>query len=87
MIAIECMVKPSPDVYPDLWNDLWLKKYATALVKSQWGRNLTKYSQVNLPGGITMNGDQILQQGREEVSALEERFAMDWADPVLDEVG
>ena len=87
ILAIDCMVKPSPDVYPDLWNDLWLKKYTTALVKAQWGRNLTKYASVNLPGGITMNGDQILAQGNEEIAKLEERFAMDWADPVLDMVG
>ena len=87
IIAIECMVKPSPDVYPDLWNDLWMKKYTVALVKTQWGRNLTKYNQVNLPGGITMNGDQILAQGREDMRQLEERFSMDWADPPLDCVG
>ena len=41
-VAIECMIKPSPDIYPDLWNDMWLKGYATALVKEQWGMNLTK---------------------------------------------
>ena len=87
ILAIDAMVKPSPDVYPDLWNDLWLKKYATSLVKAQWGRNLTKFNSVNLPGGITMNGDQILQQGNEEIAKLEERFAMDWADPCLDMVG
>ena len=87
MLCLECMVKPSPDVYPDLWNDLWIKKYATALVKCQWGRNLTKYNQVNLPGGLTMNGDQILQMGREDLKELEQRFAMDWADPALDLVG
>jgi hypothetical protein len=87
MLALDCMVKPSPDVYPDLWNDLWLKEYAVALVKCQWGRNLTKFQQVQLPGGITMNGDQILQMGREDVQKLKDRFAMDWADIVLDEVG
>lgn len=87
LVCIECMVKPSPDVYPDLWNDLWMKKYTTALIKTQWGRNLTKYNQVNLPGGITMNGDQILQQGREDLKELEQRFSMDWADPPLDLVG
>ena len=87
MLCLECMVKPSPDVYPDLWNDLWIKKYATALVKCQWGRNLTKYNQVNLPGGLTMNGDQILQMGREDLKELEQRFALDWADPALDLVG
>ncbi len=77
------MVKPSPDVYPDLWNDLWLKEYAIALVKCQWGRNLTKFQQVNLPGGITMNGDQILSMGREDLKALKDRFSMDWVDPAL----
>ena len=87
VFAIDAMVKPSPDVYPDLWNDLWLKEYTVALVKCQWGRNLTKYSSVNLPGGITMNGDQILQMGREDLKALKDRFSMDWADPPLDEVG
>ena len=87
VLAIDCMVKPSPDVYPDLFNDLWLKEYAVALARCQWGRNLTKYNQVNLPGGITMNGDQILAQGREDMRQLEERFSMDWADPPLDCVG
>ena len=87
ILALDCMVKPSPDVYPDLYNDLWLKEYATALVKAQWGRNLTKFNQVQLPGGITMNGDAILQTAREDIAALKERFAMDWADPPLDEVG
>ncbi len=87
VMAIECMVKPSPDVYPDLWNDLWIKEYTTALVKCQWGRNLTKFNQVNLPGGITMNGDQILQMGREDLKELKTRFSMDWADPPLDLVG
>ena len=87
VLAIDCMVKPSPDVYPDLYNDLWLKEYATALVKAQWGRNLTKFNQVQLPGGITMNGDAILQMAREDIAQIKERFAMDWADPCLDEVG
>lgn len=80
-IALECMVKPSPDIYPDLWNDGWLKQYATALVKEQWGLNLTKYNQVQMPGGITMNGQQILGDAQKELESLRSRFAMDWADP------
>ena len=87
MFVIECMIKPNPDIFPDLWNDLWLKEYCTALVKCQWGRNLTKYQQVQLPGGIVMNGQQILQDGQTELKELKDRFAMDWADPVLDLVG
>ena len=87
MLCMECMIKPNPDIFPDLWNDLFLKEMATAMVKAQWGRNLTKYSGVQLPGGITMNGDRILGDAQEELKILKDRFAMDWADIVLDEVG
>ena len=80
-MAIECLVKPSPDIYPDLWDDLWLKEFATALVKHQWGQNLTKFNQVALPGGITMNGDRILSDAQKELDTIRQRFAMDWADP------
>ena len=87
MLVLECMVKPSPDVYPDLWNDMWLKEFAYALVKAQWGRNLTKYQQVQLPGGIVINGERILQDAQQELKEIKDRFSMDWADPPLDEVG
>ena len=87
MLCLECMVKPSPDVYPDLWNDMWLKEFATALVKAQWGRNLTKYNQVQLPGGIVMNGERILTDAQNELKLIKDRFSMDWMDPPLDEVG
>ena len=48
MMVIECMIKPSPDIYPDLWNDLWLKEYAVELVRLQWGQNLSKYNQLGV---------------------------------------
>jgi len=86
-VCFECMVAPDPDVWPDCYNDMWLKEYATALVKAQWGRNLTKYNQVQMPGGITLNGQQILTDAQTEVKELRDRFAMDWADPPLDMVG
>ena len=81
------MIKPNPDLFPDLYNDMWLKQFATALVKAQWGRNLTKYNQVQLPGGIVLNGQQILQDAQTELKEIKDRFAMDWADPPLDLVG
>jgi len=86
-ICIECMVKPSPDIFPDLWNDMWLKEFATALTKRQWGMNLTKYQQVSLPGGINLNGERILSDAQRELDTIRQRFAMDWADPPLDLVG
>jgi len=82
-----CDVKPNPDMFPDLWNDMWLKEMTYALTKAQWGRNLTKYNQVQLPGGITMNGDRILNDAQEELQTIKSRFAMDWADPPRDVVG
>ena len=86
-ICIECMVKPSPDIFPDLFNDMWLKEFATALVKRQWGMNLTKYQQVSLPGGINLNGERILSDAQNELQEIKQRFALDWADPPLDMVG
>lgn len=83
-LVVECSVKPSPDVYPDIFNDMWLKRYTTALVKKQWGGNLTKYNNVQLPGGITMNGEMIYNEGKQEIMELEQRFALDYMNPPLD---
>lgn len=87
LLVIEVMVKPDPDLFPDLWNDMWLKEFSYALVKAQWGRNLTKYNQVQLPGGIVMNGQQILSDAQTELKEIKDRFSMDWMDPPLDLVG
>ena len=51
------------------------------------GEKSPEYSGVQLPGGITLNGDRILNDAQEELREIKNRFAMDWADPVLDEVG
>jgi hypothetical protein len=86
-ILVECAVRPSPDVYPDFWNDLFVRRYCTALAKYQWGSNLIKFQQVQLPGGITMNGEMIYSEAKDEIRKFEERFALDYADPPLDMVG
>lgn len=52
-----------PDDYPKVYGDKWIRKYVTALLQVQWGRNLTKYNNVSLPGGIVLNGEQILAMG------------------------
>ena len=86
-MMVEAMVKPNPDLYPDVYNDLWVKEYAVALVQLAWGRNLTKFNQVQLPGGITLNGEGIMRQAMEDIKILRDRFSMDWADPPLDMIG
>jgi hypothetical protein len=53
------------------WNDKWLKRYTTALIKRQWGENLKKFGGTPLPGGITVNGQQIYNEAVEEVEELQ----------------
>ena len=59
---------------PDVWGDRFLKKYATALIKMQWGNNLKKFSGVQLPGGVTLNGKEIYDEAVEEINHLEEEM-------------
>ena len=86
-MVFECDVTPNPDMFPDVWNDMFLKRLATAYVQLAWGRVLTKYQSVQLPGGITMNGDQIYADAKQEIAEIQERFALDYADYPLDIVG
>lgn len=63
-----------PDVYGDVYKDMWLKDYATALAKMQWGSNLKKYTNTELPGGITLDGQALYNEGKEEADKLEEEL-------------
>mgnify|MGYP001104491497 FL=1 len=71
----------APDTYVDVYNDLYLKKYLTALIKRQWGANLMKFQDFTLPGGITLNGRQIYEDAIEEIQGLEEEARLIWAMP------
>lgn len=71
-IIIEAYDVIDPDTYSDVWGDRWLQNYATALVKENWGANLTKFTGMQLVGGVSFNGEQILSEGREERRNMEE---------------
>ena len=71
-IVIECFRKLDPTSYPDMYDDVLLKRYATSLIKKQWGANLSTFSGVAMLGGVTMNGETIYTQALEEISKLEE---------------
>ena len=86
-IIIECYRKLDPVTWTDIYNDLWLKKYATALIKRQWGANLSKFAGITMLGGVTMNGEQIWSQANEEVFRLEEESRTTWAEPLLFDIG
>ena len=71
-IIIEAYDVIDGSTYGDVWSDRFLQNYAAALVKEQWGSNLTKFTGMQLVGGVSFNGEQILSDAREERKAMEE---------------
>ena len=76
-----------PDVYSGIWKDQWFKRYATALVKKQWGENMKKFQGMQLPGGIMFNGQQIWQEAENEIQMLEHEMIRSYSLPSMDMVG
>src|SRR6056300_136570 len=70
-LVIECYRKLDPESYTDIYNDIHLKRYVTALIKRQWGVNLSKFNGVTMVGGVTLNGGEIYQQAIQEIEKLE----------------
>jgi hypothetical protein len=76
-----------PNVYTKAWNDRWLKKYATALIKKQWGNNLKKYDGMEMPGGLKFNGQKIYDEAAEEIQEIEDHVIGSYSMPALDMIG
>jgi hypothetical protein len=70
-----------PAVYSASFNDSFLKEYTTQLFKKQWGENLKKYGNYVLPGGITINGQQIYDESVLEIARLEEKLRDTYEQP------
>jgi len=81
-IVIEGYQTINPDNYTDVYNDLVLKKYLTALLKRQWGQNLIKFEGMQLPGGVTINGRAIYDDAVNDITAIEEMVRLTWENPV-----
>ena len=76
-IVAEVYQTIAPETFTSVYNDMWLKRYTTALIKKQWGANLIKFEGMQLPGGVTMNGRQIFEDALTEISDLEERIRLE----------
>ena len=81
-ILIECYRVIDPDSFTEVYNDYFLKRYATALIKRQWGTNLLKFEGMVMPGGVTFNGRQLFDDANEELLKLEEECRLNWEQPV-----
>ena len=86
-IVIECIRKQDPTTFTDIYNDVWLKRYTTSKLKLQWGQNLIKFDGIQLPGGITLNGRQLVDDAKEEITKLEEELRLGYELPINDMIG
>lgn len=82
VVIAECYAIIDPTVYGNVWNDRWLKEYATALIKKQWGTNLKKFGGIQLPGGVTLNGDKTFDEAVEDIRRLEEDMITNHGGPL-----
>lgn len=76
-----------PDVYVDVWADRWLQNYTVEKIKYQWGSNLTKFSNMQLPGGAQFNGERILEDARLAIEKMEQEMISSYSLPVSDLIG
>ncbi len=80
-LIIECYRKLDPDAHTDIFDDLYLKRYATTLIKRQWGQNLSKFSGTAMLGGVTLNGPELFSTAIDEQSKLEEEIRLNYEEP------
>ena len=86
-ILIECHRLIDPTDATEMYNDMFVKKYATALMKKQWGQNLIKYNNVQLPGGITLNGRELYTDALAEIEKIESEVLSKYSIPPMDMIG
>lgn len=81
-VIVEAYRVLDPDTYTDVYNDMFLKRYATALIKRQWGQNMKKFDGVQLPGGVTLNGQKIYDEAVEELAEIRQEVDSRYQLPV-----
>ena len=86
-LVIECYRALDPAEFTKVYNDSFVKKYLTALIKRQWGQNLIKFNGVKLPGGIELNGRQLYEDAERELEDIKQRMASEYEIPPLDFIG
>ena len=80
-IVAEAYIIADPSTFSDVYGDMFLKKYVTALFKKQWGQNLIKFEGLQLPGGVTLNGRQLYDDATTEIDRIEEEVQLKYQLP------
>ena len=86
-LLVEAYEVLDPDTYSEVWSDRWLTNYTTAKIKYQWGSNLTKFTGMQLPGGVQFNGEKIFNDAQVEIEKMEEDMILRYSLPVTDMIG
>ena len=80
-LIIECYRQLDPAQHTNMFNDIYLKRYTTALIKKQWGQNLSKFNGTAMLGGVTLNGPELFSSAVNEVQKLEEEIRLNFEEP------
>jgi hypothetical protein len=80
-VILEAYKILDPNTWTDVYNDRFLKRYVAALFKKQWGNNLKKFAGIQMPGGVTLNGEQIYNEAVAEISLLENEAQSTYVEP------
>ena len=86
-LLVEAYQVVDPEEFTDVWADRWLQNYATAKIKYQWGSNLTKFTEMVLPGGVRFNGEKIMNDAETEIQRMEQEMVSTYSLPVADLIG
>ncbi len=86
-IVIDCYRILDPNDFTKVYNDSFIKKYLTALIKKQWGQNLIKFRGVKLPGGIELNGRELYEDAERELGDIKQRMTLEYELPPYDFIG
>jgi hypothetical protein len=86
-VVIEAYQVVDPVTFSNVWKSNWLQKYTTALIKRQWGSNLSKFEGMQLPGGVTFNGTKIYDDANAEVEKYEQEIIVNYGPVLHDMIG
>ena len=86
-LILDCYRAMDPENYSRVYNDPFVKRYLTALIKRQWGQNLIKFQGVKLPGGVEFNGRAIFDDGQRELDEIKTQMLSTYEVPPLDMIG
>ena len=86
-LVLECYRALDPASFSGVYNDSFLKRYLTVLIKRQWGLNMMKFTGTKLPGGIELNGRQYYEDAERELEDIKRRMTLEYEVPPLDMIG